>query len=46
VICLFLPAIEADEAALLVEADDAVDLGLGHRPDLEVAHAALRAMKP
>jgi hypothetical protein len=46
VICLFLPAIEADEAAILLEADDAVNFGDGHRPDLEVAQAALGALKP
>jgi len=36
---------EADNASLLLEADDAVDLGLGHDTDLEFAHAALGALE-
>jgi hypothetical protein len=37
---------DADEAALLLEAYDAVDLGILHGSDLEVAQAAFRALKP
>jgi hypothetical protein len=37
---------EADESAILLEADDAVNFGYGHRSDLEVAQAALGALKP
>ena len=45
VIGLFLPAMDADKAPVLLEADDAMDLGLGHVTDLMVAKAAFWALK-
>jgi hypothetical protein len=42
---LFHPAVDADEAAFLFKADDAMDLCLGQGSDLVIAQAALGTLK-
>jgi len=42
---LFLPAMDADKAPVILETDDAMDLGLGLRADLVIAQTAFRALK-
>ena len=42
---LFLPTMDADKAPVILETDDAMDLGLGHFTDLMVAKAAFWALK-
>ena len=41
----FLPAMHADKTPVILETDDAMDLGLGHFTDLMVAKAAFWALK-
>jgi hypothetical protein len=45
VIGLFLPAMDVDKAPVLLETDDAMDLGLGPGADLVIAKAAFWALK-
>jgi hypothetical protein len=45
-IILFHPAVDADDAVFLLEAHDAVDLGLIYGADLLISHAAFGALKP
>ena len=42
---LFLPAMDADKAPVILETDDAMDLGLGHEADLVIAKTAFWALK-
>ena len=42
---LFLPAMDADKAPVILETDDAMDLGLGHGADLVIAKTAFRALE-
>ena len=37
---------DADDASVLLKADDAVDLGLGHGAELVITQAAFGALEP